>query len=214
MSLSQAEQLFVSYREAKRLVVAAGYEEDLSWAEELALVEPSPLYVLREFGWVVVNSGFRNAVARKLWPALLLAFHEFRPERVTAACLPAARAVLNHAGKMGAIVEMAGLVREHGVAPIIEAAKSPPSLTRYPWIGKITCWHFAKVLGVDCVKPDVHLQRAAKGAGRDSPLALCREIAAETGDRLTVIDSVLWRYGEQRERRGWPRWVDLFTMTG
>ena len=30
-----------------------------------------------------------------------------------------------------------------------------------PWIGNVTKWHFAKNLGVDCAKPDIHLERVA-----------------------------------------------------
>ena len=43
------------------------------------------------------------------------------------------------------------------------------------------------------------------------PLALCREIQEHSGDALTVIDSVLWRYGEQQKARGWPAWDELFS---
>jgi hypothetical protein len=85
-------------------------------------------------------------------------------------------------------------------------------LTRLPYIGKITCYHLAKLLGADVVKPDVHLTRAAHAAGKASALALCETVRDEIGERLTVIDSVFWRYGEQQIARGWPSWELLFTV--
>lgn len=202
--------VMLGYLEAFGRVNDAGYARDIDWADGLARVRPDPVYVLREGAWVIVNSGFRYAVARKLWPRLLEAFHEFDVDRVTESCLPAALAALNHVGKMGAIVKLAAIVRAEDIDRILADAKDPPKLTRLPWVGKITCWHYAKVLGVDVVKPDVHLVRAAKAAKYDTPAALCEAIRDFTGDRLTVVDSVLWRYGEQQQARGWPVWADLF----
>jgi hypothetical protein len=65
---------------------------------------------------------------------------------------------------------------------------------------------------VDVIKPDVHLTRAAKAAGFETALGLCENIRELSGDRLTVIDSVLWRYGEQRETQSWPTWEQLWCM--
>ncbi len=202
--------VMLGYLEALGRVSDAGYAHDIDWADGLSRVKPDPLYVLREGAWVIVNSGFRYAVARKLWPRLLEVFHDFEVDRVTDDCLPAALAVLNHVGKMSAIVKLAAIVCDEGIDRILADAKDPPKLTRLPWIGKITCWHYAKVLGVDVVKPDVHLVRAAGAARYDTPAALCEAIRDFTGDRLTVVDSVLWRYGEQQQARGWPAWAELF----
>jgi hypothetical protein len=201
------------YLRAKERLINAGFDDEITWAEGLADVEPSDPYVLRETAWVIVNSGFRYAVARKLWPPLSVAFRDWNPWAINETCRSKALAVLNHQGKIGAILTIAGLVRDGGARAIVEDAKDPPKLCRLPWIGKITCWHLAKVLGVDCVKPDVHLQRAAAASGHDSPIALCTDIKMATGERLTVIDSVLWRYGEQRAAHGWPDWAELWRCT-
>ena len=130
---------------------------------------------------------------------------------MSASCLPAARQVLRHEGKIGAMVQLAEIVRKEGIDTILADAKDPPRLTRLPWIGKITCWHLAKVLGADVVKPDVHLKRAAAAAGFPTALALCEIIRDVSGDRLTVVDSVLWRYGQQQKAQGWPDWETLLT---
>jgi hypothetical protein len=214
---TRAEDLVChGYLAAKERIVATGdvagggYSADIEWAEQLRYVRPDPQYVLQEGAWVIVNSGFRYAVAQKLWPWLLEAFHHFEPDKVNWGCIPDAMMVLAHEKKLAAIVTLADIVRTEGIETLLEQAKDPLQLTRLPYIGKVTCWHFAKVLGADVVKPDVHLERAAKAAGYPTPLAMCEMIRGKTGDRLTVIDSVLWRYGEQREKRGWATWAELF----
>jgi hypothetical protein len=204
------ENVLVGYITAHERIVSAGYGSDVDWADQLRFVKPDAVYVLREAAWVILNSGFRYAVVQKLWPRLYEAFHGFDPEKVDKTCLPAAKAVLNHPGKLGAVIELAARIRAEGHEFVLEKAKTPPQLADLHWIGKTTCWHLAKVLGVDCVKPDVHLKRAAEAAGFKSPLALCEHIGRELGERLTVIDSVLWRYGEQKVARGWPDWVELW----
>lgn len=201
------------YRRARSLVAGAGFAEDIAWAEGLANVRPDAHYILRESAWVIVNSGFRFQVAVKLWPRLREVFHDFQLERVSLACVPPALEILDHPGKMEAIAEMACILRVEGIDRILEEAKDPPRLQRLPWIGRITCYHLGKLLGADVVKPDVHLQRAAAAAGQPSALALCDAIRVELGadaDRRTVIDSVLWRYGEQQRARAWPEWAELW----
>jgi hypothetical protein len=209
MVAASRESVFSGYMEAYGRVVEAGFEKDIQWAQDLAKVEPDARYVMCEGAWVIVNSGFRYNVARKLWPRLQVAFCDFDHMCIGPELLPRALKVLRHERKMGAIVELARIIRDEGIDTILADAKDPPKLTRLPYIGKVTCWHFAKVLGVDVVKPDVHLQRAAAAAGFPSPLALCEAIRDASGDRLTVVDSVLWRYGQQRQERGWPAWEAL-----
>lgn len=210
MSVSvDKDHLFFGYHTAWRLVFDQ-YPNEVLWAERLDRVKPDLPYVMREAAWVIINSGFRYRIARQLWPDLEAVFHGFDPAKIDDSCLAPALRVLNHDAKMLAIVAIARILREEGIDPILADAQEPPRLTRLPFIGKVTCYHFAKLLGVDVVKPDLHLERAAKAAGFDTPLALCTQIRETTGDRLTVIDSVLWRYGEQQQARGWLDWADLW----
>ncbi len=209
------DRLIAGFETVHDFVWMAGYEQDIGWAMELADVKPDAHYVLSESAWVIVNSGFRYAVARKLWPGLRVAFRNFDPEQVVGGCKAVRRealVLLNYPKKIDAILKIAGLIAlsDDGLQNIIADAQDPPKLTRLPFIGKITCWHLAKVLGVDCVKPDVHLTRAATMAGADSALELCEAIRDALGHRLTVIDTVLWRYGEQMQARGWPTWTEIW----
>ena len=200
--------LLCGYLTASRLITDAGYGCDIDWAESLGCKKLTPQEVMSECAWVVVNSGFRFAVVRKLWPGLRVAFHDFDPALVDGSCVEPARRHLGHMGKLKAIVAIAAEVRRD-CAAIVADAREPKKLMRLPYIGKITCYHLAKVLGADVVKPDVHLTRAA-AAVATTPDELCRSIGALTGDRVTVVDSVLWRYGEQRVARGWADWPQLW----
>lgn len=204
------ERLSVGYIVATGLVQAAGYIDDIIWAEDLAKVKPDARYVMLEGSWVILNSGFRYVVARKLWPGIREAFNDFEPGRINPSCVHRALQVFRSRPKIAAMWELCRIVQAEGIARILADAQEPPRLCWLPYIGQVTCWHFAKVLGADVVKPDVHLTRAAAAAGMSAPLALCQAIQEDTGDRLTVIDSVLWRYGEQQKARGWPDWVGLW----
>jgi hypothetical protein len=61
-----------------------------------------------------------------------------------------------------------------------------------PWIGPITKHHLAKNLGINTVKPDVHIARLAQGEGV-TPWELCSRLATATGYREATIDVILWR---------------------
>lgn len=208
--------LAAGYMTAKSLVTYAGYGADIAWAEGLQSVQPTARYVSREAAWVILNSGFRYQVARKLWPDLTDAFWGWRPAHIALnpeECVEDGLKILKHPGKVRAMADIAVLVHRRGHRSIVKDAADPPKLRRLPFIGSITCWHLAKVLGADVVKPDVHLQRAAKAAGHATPLRLCRaiqEALLPQVERLTVIDSVLWRFGEQRERQEWRTWEQLW----
>lgn len=217
------EGVLRGYFDAHKLVLEAGYISDLVWADGLAAKgkwlradpkEPARIhYVASEHAWVVFNSGFRYAVMRKLWPRLEAAFQDFpfNPSGDDRRKMRAdALNVIRNDRKVDAVLAMQKLIVAEGIEEILSDADDPPELMRLPFIGKITCYHFAKVLGADVVKPDVHLQRAARAAHFDSADAMVTSISSDTGDRKTVIDSVLWRYGEQQRARGWADWDVLF----
>ncbi|TPG49278.1 hypothetical protein EAH89_21445 [Roseomonas nepalensis] len=63
-----------------------------------------------------------------------------------------------------------------------------------PHIGEVTVWHLAKNLGFDVAKPDRHLVRMAHAHGFSDPHTFCAALAQATGERVRVIDLMLWRY--------------------
>ncbi len=61
-------------------------------------------------------------------------------------------------------------------------------------MGPKSSLHFARNIGIDCVKPDRHMIRLAQKFGYATPLEMCKDIQSETNERLGVIDVILWRY--------------------
>lgn len=167
------------YRDARRAIVSAGYEQEVAWAESLpplAAVDAETFFA--EYVWVVLNSGMREQVARTIF------------DRFMAARDPG---VIGHPGKRAAI---ARAMEEYPawVQGVLAAADPVDYLEQLPYIGPRTKFHLARNIGVETVKPDRHLERLACTYGYEgSPLALCEAIRRHTGDRLGVIDVVLWR---------------------
>lgn len=76
----------------KQLVIAAGYERDVTWAESVRPVD-LPCKLVAEYIWVVLNSGMRNQVAEVI--ARRVKEAQLRGDPV--------RSVFNHPGKAAAI---------------------------------------------------------------------------------------------------------------
>jgi hypothetical protein len=164
----------------KDTVIDRGYSNEIKWAEELKPCEDSFSFFI-EYGWVVVNSGMKNQVAEKIWGRILDAITKEIP----------IFEVFKHRGKSAAIEYVWGnryqLFKEWKAADDRLAF-----LQKLPWIGPITKWHLAKNLGEDVVKPDRHLVRVAEACG-ESPKSLCKKISEATGDRIALVDLVIWR---------------------
>jgi hypothetical protein len=102
----------------------------------------------------------------------------------------------HHRPKIRAIGSLCEKVAESGFAWVLEGIETEgvSFLRTFDFIGPVTGFHLAKNVGLDIVKPDRHLTRMAEAAGFSCPEALCATIAEVIGDRLSVIDLVLWRY--------------------
>lgn len=171
------------YGELRAAVIAAGYGDEIEWAQ--GLQPPSCGYDLAcEAIWVILNSGMRYRIARRIWERLKPHLDGGGP----------AGQVFGHKGKAAAIDAIWGRCDE-----LLEAFRAAEDKVAWcqtlPWIGPITKFHLAKNLGVDCAKPDRHLERIAVAAGLDVH-GLCAELAAASGDRVATVDMVLWRAAE------------------
>lgn len=155
-------------------------DDDIAWSES---IEPpaSPEDFALEAIFVICNSGMKNTVARRIF------------EKCRDALLDqqSASSAFGHAGKAGAIDKIWG-DRGQLFADYMAADDKLAFCGSLPWIGGITKFHLAKNFGVDCAKPDVHLQRLADREGCTAQ-ALCERLAAETGYRVATVDLILWR---------------------
>ncbi len=112
------------------------------------------------------------------------------------ACRKNALRFFNSVPKIDAIIQIATHVHEKGFWSVHESIKQrgPAYLRQLPYMGPATSLHLAKNLGFQEVKPDRHLTRLAAALGYTRPMSMCAEIAAIVGDKLSVVDLIIWRY--------------------
>lgn len=188
------------YRDALGYVGAAELEAEVRWQREQQFEGFSESDFLREAAWVILCSGFREAVVRRAFDHISLCFCDWESAEAIVAsasvCVLAARAAFDSKAKISAIVRIAELVHERGFEEFRTAVLRDPhaELTKLPFIGPVTVWHLAKNLGMDVAKPDRHLVLAAKAHGYDCVHQFCEVIAEGSGDPVRVVDLVLWRY--------------------
>lgn len=166
------------YLAVKERVADAGYAHETAWAETLTPVA-DPLTFWTEFAWVVLNSGMKEQIARKIWARVRPAVESGQ----------SAGTVFGHKGKAAAI-DFVWTNRDSLLAEYLAASDKVEWCEALPWVGSITKWHLAKNYGHDCAKPDRHLVRIA---GTEGPHAFCARLAAASGDRIATVDVVIWR---------------------
>jgi hypothetical protein len=195
-----------AYYLAKARVTEAGHWREVAWQRDCSSVPLTESRFLCESAWVVLCSGFREAVVRKHFPAVSEAFHNWEDATVIAhdadRCFARACKVFGHRGKIRALIDIAQHVSEHGFSDVMNRARErgAASFCCLPYIGPATSLHLAKNLGLDVAKPDRHLLRIAAIVGFSSPEELCRTISRETGDPTAVVDIVLWRFATIEKR--------------
>lgn len=196
-----SDELLVDlYLDAKDFVIQAGYEAEIEWQDTVRLELVTESDVLREAAWVVMASGFRESIVRRLFPSVSEAFLGWRSATEICGqldvCRSRALAAFGHENKVRAICEIVEIVDRQGIVEIRERVgrDGVKYLQGWPYIGRITSYHLAKNLGVQTAKPDRHLQKIAQATGHRSAAHLCRRVADVIGDSVSVVDVVFWRY--------------------
>jgi hypothetical protein len=191
------------YWSAKNFVVAQGFESELLWQESLIPAAFSETDLLRESAWVILCSGFRETVVRRIFDYISLCFCDWESADVIHAyrdhCRALALSRFGNVRKVDAIVRTADYISGAGFEQFKECVLSRPveTLQLLPYIGEVTTHHLAKNLGIPTAKPDRHLKRMAASMGFDTAYQMCDELANATGDAIQVVDLVLWRYSER-----------------
>lgn len=168
------------YKNLVQTLEKLGYSGEINWQRELNPCDNNIAFFW-ETCWVILNSGMKEQIARKIW------------ERIQEAWLQEKNIseVFRHKGKVAAIKyakDNSGKLFEGYCL----ADDKIEYLKTIPFIGNITCYHLAKNLGHDCVKPDRHLVRVAN-TYNTTPDLLCQQISDETGEKKCVVDIVIWR---------------------
>jgi hypothetical protein len=189
-----------AYLHAKRAVIAAGYESEVSWQEEACDAPITERRFLSEAAWVVLNAGMRESVIRRVFPRIAAAFAEFTDaaSALVAAQLGRRKALraFRHHGKITAIVDIIRHVDHVGLPEVRRrlTIEGRSYLETLPYVGPVTAYHLAKNLGLNYAKPDRHLSRLAMATGYSDAHTLCSELREILGESVAVIDVVLWRF--------------------
>lgn len=202
------------YLDAKSTVIEFGYADEIDWQDTSSLEGTTETDFLREAAWVVLSSGMRESVIRKKFKAITGAFLDWRNSALIVKnqhqCIENALKFFGHQKKINAIMEICQRIDFEGYDNFkIGITKSGvSSLQTLPYIGQITCFHLAKNIGIDVVKPDRHLVRMSESLGFTSPEQLCSQISEFVGDSLRVVDIVLWRFATIQ-----PKYLEHFSFT-
>ena len=185
---------------AREKILSSEFKREYVWQQNLDVRNVTEREFLEEAAWVVINSGFKERTARKYFGNISLAFGDWESaQHITAhreMCINCALSAFRNERKIVAIADIAEIVFDYGFDRIHKDLSIDPisSLSKFPFIGPITVWHLAKNLGCDVAKPDRHIVRLAETYGYDCVQMFCRDIAKETGEKMNVVDIVLWRY--------------------
>jgi hypothetical protein len=210
---SQIRKLTERYLTARETLLSLGFADEADWQESRSLPNLSEREFLRQAAWTILASGFREATVRNLFPRISRAFLNWtnaqRIARNRKVCERNATKVFNYPGKIQAIGSLCERVAYEGFSKIRTNIQlyGIEFLQSFAFIGPITSYHLGKNIGLDLVKPDRHLTRLARATGFPSPTHLCLAIAELTGDKLAVVDIVLWRYATVR-----PDFLSLFRV--
>jgi len=170
------------YIKIKHEIIERGYIKDILWYTRRKPCPDAEAFATQAI-WVVLCAGMKEQIARII------------EKRVWTAIMDGGRIdlVFHHRGKAKAI-EHIWKNKENLFQEFSNAEDKLEYLVTLPWIGDITKFHLAKNLGLDVCKPDRHLVRIASKYGMD-PDTLCQQLAKGSGDRISVVDVVLWRAG-------------------
>lgn len=206
MTRSLSTDLFAYYETAKTWIERSDFSGEIHWQAELQPADFSESDFLREYAWVVLNSGFREAVIRKYFDYISLCYCDWSSAKeifeLGDVCSNAAARAFGNIKKLRAITRTAGVLDQIGFANFKDSLIADFDFCQsLPFIGPITARHLAKNLGFDVAKPDRHLARLAMQFGYCSVHDMCLAISERTGDRLSVADIVLWRFAERSKAR-------------
>lgn len=190
------------FNSAEKFCRENGFAREIEWCENRpTLNQMLDRDVLREYIWVVLNSGMRNAVIEAKWKQISEAFRFFDLKAILDdpdAVLRDALEIFGHYNKIDAIIQFAKQLWKHDLAFRRKVNEDPlKTLVELPFIGPVTKYHLARNLGFDFIKPDRHLVRLADRYGMTA-FELCNEIHKKTGRKLGVIDVILWRSCERK----------------
>jgi hypothetical protein len=199
-SSTSLDRIACAYMSAKSFVIEAGYYSEIYWQESTQFDSIEESYFLREAAWVILSSGMREAIVRQKFPMISKSFFNWHSAKKIVdnkkKCLEGALQYFGHRRKIESIIQVSAHVHLNGFDNVCRSIEKDgiEYIMQFPYMGPVTSYHFAKNLGMPVSKPDRHLCRIAKAVGYNSPQLMCSDIAELTGEKVSVIDLIFWRF--------------------
>jgi hypothetical protein len=194
------DDLAQKYSFIKEVVIREGYLNEISWQSSLRFDDLTESQFLKELSWVVLSSGMKEAIIRKIFIDISRCFFYWTSPRMIfdnkEECFNRAITYFNNKSKISAIIFAAGILKDSDFKKLkIKIYKDPISvLQQFPYVGPRTSYHLAKNIGIQVAKPDRHLERIANAAGYSDVQLFCKYISKLSGDAVPVVDIILWRF--------------------
>lgn len=189
------------------------YREEMVHIWSTKFEEVSPNHFFLEYVWVVHATGFNAKVVAKLMSRLTSAYGigedgsgwDRLGREDEALMLSRVLKVCNNPQKAKAVHSTAALMADAMFPSDVGKTESwkdfrqsrlssPELLTKLPYVGKITCKHLARNIGIlECVKPDLHLVRLADHWGFKDCDAMCLAMRPPEMP-LGIVDLCLWYF--------------------
>lgn len=204
MIVGDLELALKTFDLAREYIASRDLTWEREWQRNLHVAQFTETDLIREAAWVILCTGFREAIVRRKFDHISLSFCDWESARSildsARACRASALASIKNARKIDAIIEVARMVDAVGFSRLREDILRDPTaeLRKLPFIGPVTCWHLAKNLGFQVAKPDRHLVRLCSALGFLDVQELCRSVAEAVGETVQVVDITLWRYAADR----------------
>lgn len=184
------------------------YGDELNRISSVSIGNVSPEFFFKEYIWVVHATGFSAKAVGSFLQKLNDAYgswEELGIENFDSAFLRV-KTVCNNKQKSKAVWETAKKLHTHIIqneksweSLRSEELSSPSLLSKLPYIGKVTCFHLGRNIGLlECVKPDLHLVRMSEYWKFTDCNQMCSFLRDEheilTGEYLPlgIVDLSLW----------------------
>lgn len=172
------------------------YTKQLAYYRSLSFSKITPSIFWSEYVWCVYTSGFNAKVVSKKFDDLMSAYGPWDTSFFTYGELwSRVSPVLSNRKKFESILTCRQLLKELGWENFVETfLEDVDTIKELPFIGNITKYHLGRNLGLDCVKPDIHLERLSAYYGFEGTESLCMHLALIHEERIGVVDYILWAY--------------------
>jgi len=189
------ERALKVFCEASEYAARAGLLTEVEWQRRITLDDFTETDLLRECAWVILCSGFREQVVRRVFDHISLCFCDWESTSAILdadpACRTAAMASFRNATKLSAIIRMALHVHARGFTVFKHAVLDPTLLN--------PCIFLSLRRLADANSP---LDCCAIGHARDSKMTGCGGIRSEV-----ICDELVWHEAILFADLGHHRWL-------